>query len=48
MYDGIGKKVFETKANVQEFDISGLNAGIYFCKITNSDNSIKFQKIIKK
>jgi hypothetical protein len=48
IYDGIGKKVLEKKANVQEFDISGLNSGIYFCKITNSDNSIKFQKIIKK
>lgn len=48
IYDGLGKKVFKSKSTISEIDISNLKAGIYFCRITSNDNSIIYQKIIKR
>ena len=48
IYDGLGKKVFKSKSTISEIDISNLTAGIYFCRITSNDNSIIYQKIIKR
>lgn len=48
IYDDLGKKVFESKSSISEIDISNLNPGIYFCRITSNDNSVIYQKIIKR
>lgn len=48
IYDCLGKKVVENNSTVSKIDISNLNSGIYFCRITSSDNTIKHQKIIKR
>jgi|GEM_PF-1793043 len=48
IYDGIGKKVFENNSNVSEIDITHLNSGIYFCRITTFDNSVNYQPILKR
>jgi hypothetical protein len=48
IYDSLGKKVFESKSTISEIVISNLKTGIYFCKITDNNNNIKYQKIIKR
>ncbi|WP_164975440.1 T9SS type A sorting domain-containing protein [Flavobacterium piscinae] len=48
IYNSLGKKVLESKSTISEIDISNLTAGIYFCRITSNDNSIIYQKIIKR
>lgn len=48
LFDSLGKKVLKSVTFVSELDISNLKSGIYFCKIKTKENSIMYQKIIKR
>ncbi|MCZ4318422.1 T9SS type A sorting domain-containing protein [Aequorivita viscosa] len=47
VFDILGKKVFQVEGNIQQLDISNLQNGMYFFKITTNTGSFA-QKIIKE
>lgn len=50
IYNSCGQKLKEQQiANTSSIDLSDLNSGIYFCQISNTDNSyMESRKIIKE
>jgi len=48
IYDATGKKVAGFKNQKDQLDISNLKAGIYFIEISNSENKVVTEKLIKK
>lgn len=47
VFDVLGKKVLQLNGNIQQVDISNLQSGIYFLRITTDSGSL-VQKIIKE
>ena len=46
IFDIYGRKVFETKETNTEIDVSNLNKGIYFMRITDSSDKTTIKKFV--
>ncbi|MCB0456066.1 MAG: T9SS type A sorting domain-containing protein, partial [Aequorivita sp.] len=47
VFDVLGKKVLQLEGNIQQMDISTLQSGMYFLRITADDRNF-VEKIIKE